>query len=117
MPKRFLVLAPRRLRTWKEESSHHLAYWLSNVSTLLFLLQRSLTHTLTSVFGRMAQGFLSSSAYFNINDLDVVRKVEAKYPVLRFKQQLQAYVEKIYGIIRDNMKKDLTYMLSICIQV
>ncbi|KAJ6824987.1 myosin-6-like [Iris pallida] len=108
----------------KEESSHHLAYWLSNVSTLLFLLQRSLTAganarkppTPTSLFGRMAQGFLSSSAYFNADGLDVVRQVEAKYPALLFKQQLQAYVEKIYGIIRDNMKKDLTYLLSICIQ-
>jgi len=46
-----------------------------------------------------------------------VREVEAKYPALLFKQQLTAYVEKIYGIIRDNMKKDMTSLLSLCIQV
>lgn len=48
---------------------------------------------------------------------DVVRPVEAKYPALLFRQQLTAYVEKIYGIIRDNLKKELSSFLSSCIQV
>jgi myosin-5 len=43
--------------------------------------------------------------------------VEAKYPALLFKQQLTAYVETIYGIVRDNFKKDLSPLLSSCIQV
>ncbi|XP_022874207.1 myosin-6-like [Olea europaea var. sylvestris] len=47
---------------------------------------------------------------------DKVCQVEAKYPALLFKQQLTAYVEKIYGIIRDNSKKDLSSLLSSCIQ-
>ena len=47
----------------------------------------------------------------------VVRQVEAKYPALLFKQQLTAYVEKMYGIIRDNVKKDLSSLLLSCIQV
>lgn len=54
-----------------EESNGHLAYWISNVSTLLVLLQKSLkapdTSAVqrrkppppTSFFGRMAQVFLS----------------------------------------------------------
>lgn len=52
-----------------------------------------------------------------VDELDIVQHVEAKYPALLFKQQLSAYVEKIYGIIRDNVKKDLTAILSLCIQV
>ncbi|RXH82609.1 hypothetical protein DVH24_036950 [Malus domestica] len=48
---------------------------------------------------------------------DLVRQVEAKYPTLLFKQQLTAYVEKIYGIVRDNLKKELSLHLSSCIQV
>ncbi|XP_050113527.1 uncharacterized protein LOC126591866 [Malus sylvestris] len=48
---------------------------------------------------------------------DLVRQVEAKYPTLLFKQQLTAYVEKIYGIVRDNLKKELSLHLSSCIQI
>ncbi|KAK9671716.1 hypothetical protein RND81_12G049800 [Saponaria officinalis] len=97
----------------------HLAYWLSNTSTLLFLLQRSLKASRdwkppqpTSFFGRMAQGFRSSANM----QIDIVRPVEAKYPALLFKQQLTAYVEKIFGIIRDNFKKEISPLLSSCIQ-
>ncbi|CAA6655402.1 unnamed protein product [Spirodela intermedia] len=112
-----------------EENNERLAYWLSNTSTLLFLLQRSLKAAgtggavprkkppqPTSLFGRMTQGFRSSSAYLEVDGADVVRHVEAKYPALLFKQQLTAYVEKIYGILRDNHKRDLTSLLSLCIQ-
>jgi myosin-5 len=65
------------------------------------------------------QGFRSSpsSANLPVPALDVVREVEAKYPALLFKQQLTAYVEKIYGIIRDNLKKEISSFLSSCIQV
>lgn len=65
------------------------------------------------------QGFRSSpsSANLPVPAGEVVRQVEAKYPALLFKQQLTAYVEKIYGIIRDNLKKELSSLLSLCIQV
>ncbi|KAH9785056.1 Myosin-6 [Citrus sinensis] len=115
-----------------EDDNDHMAYWLSNTSTLLFLLQRSLKAagasgatphkkppTATSLFGRMAMGFRSSPSSANLAAaaaLAVVRQVEAKYPALLFKQQLAAYVEKIYGIIRDNLKKELSSLLSLCIQ-
>ncbi|XP_017698241.2 myosin-8-like [Phoenix dactylifera] len=112
-----------------EENNVHLAYWLSNTSSLLFLLQRSLKAAgaagtvqhrkpppPTSLFGRMTQRF-HSSANLPVDELNVVvRQVEAKYPALLFKQQLTAYVEKIYGIVRDNVKKDLSSLLSSCIQ-
>lgn len=48
---------------------------------------------------------------------DDVRQVEAKYPALLFKQQLTAFLEKIYGMIRDNLKKEISPLLGLCIQV
>ncbi|KAJ1375698.1 P-loop containing nucleoside triphosphate hydrolase, partial [Sesbania bispinosa] len=114
-----------------QDDNDLMAYWLSNTSALLLLLEESLkSGTLTnatpsrkppnptSLFGRMTMGFLSSpsSAKLAAPPSEVVRKVEAKYPALLFKQQLTAYLEKIYGIIRDNLKKELTSVLALCIQ-
>ncbi|MCO5579730.1 hypothetical protein L7F22_033590 [Adiantum nelumboides] len=120
-----------------QENNDVLSYWLTNTSMLLFLLQRTLkasgagglsqqrrrTSSVT-LFGRMTQGFRSSPAsgglsFGNggvIGGLDSLRQVEAKYPALLFKQQLTAYVEKIYGMIRDNLKKEITPLLGLCIQ-
>ncbi|KAG8372794.1 hypothetical protein BUALT_Bualt12G0104000 [Buddleja alternifolia] len=108
-----------------EANTGYMAYWLSNTSTLLFLLEQTLKTTVstprkppqpTSFFGRMTQGFRSSSSvsHLSIGGLDGVCQVEARYPALLFKQQLTAYVEKIYGIIRDNTKKELSSLLSLC---
>ncbi|XP_019178687.1 PREDICTED: myosin-6-like [Ipomoea nil] len=112
-----------------QEDNEHMAYWLSNTSTLLFLIQKSLKpagatpsrkqQAPTSLFGRMTMGFRTSPSSVSIEAAAaalVVRQVEAKYPALLFKQQLTAYVEKIYGIIRDNLKKELGSLLSLCIQ-
>ncbi|MED6164722.1 Myosin-6 [Stylosanthes scabra] len=110
-----------------ENGNNLMAYWLSNTSALLFLLEQSLKSggasakkplNPTSLFGRMTRSFLSSPSSANIATpaFEVVRKVEAKYPALLFKQQLTAYLEKIYGIIRDNLKKELTPLLALCIQ-
>lgn len=119
-----------------QENNDVLAYWLSNTSTLLFFLQRTLKATgaagitpqrrrsSSTLFGRMAQGFRSSPSAMGlpfgtggmVAGLDSVRQVEAKYPALLFKQQLTAYVEKIYGIIRDNLKKEISVLLGLCIQ-
>ncbi|XP_055832914.1 myosin-6-like isoform X2 [Solanum dulcamara] len=111
-----------------QDSDDHMAYWLSNTSTLLLLIQKSLKpdsevgatptrkpQPATSLFGRMTMGFRSSSSDINLAG-GTAHQVEAKYPALLFKQQLTAYVEKIYGIIRDNLKKELGSLLSLCIQ-
>lgn len=63
------------------------------------------------------QSFRSSSVNLAISGLDTVRQVEAKQPALLFKLQLSAYVEKMYGIVRDNWKRDLASLLTSCIQV
>lgn len=120
-----------------QDNNDVLAYWLSNASTLLLLLQRTLKAGGTtgvapqhrrspsaSLFGRMTQSFRGTPQGVNlslINDdlgggVDILRQVEAKYPALLFKQQLTAYVEKIYGMIRDNLKKEISPLLGLCIQ-
>ncbi|KAL1203215.1 Myosin-14 [Cardamine amara subsp. amara] len=112
-----------------QDDNEHLAYWLSNTSTLLFMIQQSMKPTpqrkppvSTSLFGRMAMGFRSApssaetSAAAAAAAAAVIRPIEAKDPALLFKQQLTAYVEKIFGMIRDNLKNELQTLLSLCIQ-
>jgi myosin-5 len=107
------------------DSNEDLAYWLSNSSTLLIMLQKSLKaagttgtsplkrpQTQSSFLGRMV--FRSSNITV---DMDLVRQIEAKYPAFLFKQQLSAFVEGLYGMICDNLKKDLSSLLSYAIQV
>nr|TKV91368.1 hypothetical protein SEVIR_9G091500v2 [Setaria viridis] len=119
------------------ESSGELAYWLSTTSTLLCLLQNTLkassslrkgsNHSRTatgSLFSRMVQSARISSSGLGVTSgysgmvgrPDTASMVEAKYPAIRFKQQLTAYVEKIYGTIRDNLKKEISPFLTLCIQ-
>lgn len=50
-------------------------------------------------------------------DMDLVRQVEGKYPAFLFKQQLTAFVEGLYGMIRDNVKREVSSVLSHVIQV
>ncbi|KAH8520823.1 hypothetical protein H0E87_002035 [Populus deltoides] len=120
-----------------QENNDVLSYWLSNSSTLLLLLQRTLKasgaasltpqrrrSTSASLFGRMSQGLRGSPqnagfSFLNgrvLSGLDELRQVEAKYPALLFKQQLTAFLEKIYGMIRDNLKKEISPLLGLCIQ-
>ncbi|XP_023645044.1 myosin-5 isoform X2 [Capsella rubella] len=118
-----------------QENSDVLCYWLSNSATLLMLLQRTLKASATgsittprrrgmptSLFGRSFRGSPQSAGFPFMNGrvigggLDELRQIEAKYPALLFKQQLTAFLEKIYGMIRDKMKKEISPLLASCIQ-
>ncbi|XVF06361.1 hypothetical protein REPUB_Repub06bG0041500 [Reevesia pubescens] len=120
-----------------QDNNDILAYWLSNASTLLLLLQRTLKasgaagmtpqrrrSSSATLFGRMTQSFRVAPQGVNLSlmngginsGVETLRQVEAKYPALLFKQQLTAYVEKIYGMIRDNLKKEISPLLGLCIQ-
>ncbi|KAH6804802.1 Myosin family protein with Dil domain-containing protein [Perilla frutescens var. hirtella] len=121
-----------------QDNNEMLSYWLSNASTLLLLLQRTLKasgaagmaplrrrSSSATLFGRMSMShsFRGTPAGINISlsngqpgGVENLRQVEAKYPALLFKQQLTAYVEKIYGMIRDNLKKEISPLLGLCIQ-
>ncbi|KAG5117853.1 hypothetical protein JHK84_043966 [Glycine max] len=134
----FLLTKQRSLtdRQQSQEGIHDLAYWLSTTSTLLFYLQCTMKASNTTkavsrnrnspatLFGKMAQGLRSSSLGLGISSgysgmVDKTNdqsKVEAKYPAILFKQHLTAYVEKIYGMIRDSLKKEISPFLNLCIQ-
>ncbi|PKA47048.1 hypothetical protein AXF42_Ash011722 [Apostasia shenzhenica] len=103
-----------------------LPYWLSNTSALMCLLQRNLrsngflqTPNRRSVgsaglTGRMAQALRSPLKLMGHED--GISYVDAKYPAILFKQQLTACLEKIFGLLRDNVKRELSPLLSQCIQ-
>nr|GMD50605.1 myosin-17-like [Ipomoea batatas] len=110
-----------------EDNNDVLAYWLCNTATLLLWLQTlkvsgaaSLTpqqrrSSSASLFGRMSQ----SAGLSFLNGHVLGRLDEAKYhalAVLLFKQQLTAFLKKIYGLIRDNLKKEISPLLGLCIQ-
>ncbi|KAL6516153.1 hypothetical protein OROGR_019458 [Orobanche gracilis] len=117
-----------------QDNNDVLAYWLSNASTLLLLLQLTLKaggaagtapqhrrSPSATLFGRMTQSFRGTphGVHLSLSSDDsagTLRQVEAKYPALLFKQQLTAYVEKIYGMIRDNLKREISPLLGLCIQ-
>ncbi|XP_050376765.1 myosin-6-like [Argentina anserina] len=71
-----------------------------------------------SPYGRMTPVFLTSLPSANHPEPadEGVRQVEAKVPASLFKQQLATYVERIYGILGDNLKKELSSFLSLCSQ-
>ncbi|XP_062219503.1 myosin-17-like isoform X2 [Phragmites australis] len=108
-----------------------LAYWLSNLSTLTVLLQRSFKTTRTAISTPQRRRF-SSERIFHANQTSNaglaylsgqsvvgsggLPQVEAKYPALLFKQQLVDLIEKVYGMISDSVKKELNPLLELCIQ-
>ena len=116
------------------DNNAQLTYWLSNTFTLLHLLQRTLKTSSGGAGGR-AKRSGGGSIFERFNSrllasrtptkkegdsetpgIPGVRQVDAKYPAFLFKQQLTAFVEKIYGFLRDNMKKEITPQLGSCIQ-
>ncbi|CAI5933471.1 unnamed protein product, partial [Closterium sp. NIES-65] len=117
------------------KSMGRLAYWLSNTSCLLVLLQRTLKASGGGQAGpagrrKGAQGGGTSGRMAQMgpqmgyppspplpDGSSSLKLVEAKYPALLFRQQLTAYVEKVFGLIRDNLKRDISPILGQCIQV
>lgn len=114
------------------DSNETLAYWLSNSCTLLLLLQRTLKTTGSAALARQrrrpsslnspkenqAPGHPERSVSDGrlVGALTDISQVEAKYPALAFKQQLTALLEKVYGVIRHDLKKELSSLLGLCIQ-
>ncbi|XRB20861.1 myosin V [Pseudoscourfieldia marina] len=75
--------------------------------------------TALSPGGAAASPVIPGLAAFGIGGVTAsagMASVEAKYPALLFKQQLAAFAEKIYGMLRDNVKKEVTPLLTSCIQ-
>ncbi|CAN8247655.1 unnamed protein product [Cochlearia groenlandica] len=119
-----------------QDETRELTYWLTTSSTLLYLLQSTLKFSNTNnaasrrnrspraaLFGRLVQGMQSSSVGLEtssgysgmVGKSNDQQMIDAKYPALLFKQHLAAYVEKTYGMIRDNLKKEINPLLNLCI--
>mmetsp|Transcript_16539 Transcript_16539/g.49488 ORF Transcript_16539/g.49488 Transcript_16539/m.49488 type:complete len:1726 (-) Transcript_16539:622-5799(-) len=129
----------------QQENNACLGYWLSNTVTLLYLLQKNIkpasggTYTsraarspassrnffgkqgsFTSFFSRQGGPAGGAPAVDGVASIHGgaaggFRQVEAKYPALLFKQQLDAFVQKIFPMLRDNVKKEITSQLAACI--
>ncbi|KAL2896921.1 Myosin-15 [Bienertia sinuspersici] len=109
-----------------EDENDTLPYWLANASALLCILQRCLKSNSfmnaasnravgsAGLSGRFAQGLKTPMKFIGFDD--GASHVEARYPAILFKQQLTASVEKIFGLIRDNLKKEISPLLGVCIQ-
>ncbi|XP_057497407.1 myosin-11-like [Actinidia eriantha] len=90
----------------------HGAYWILKDSGSIFILSPSFEVERTSIFDRIVQKLLQPL----LGRLDDLQPVEAKYPALLFKQHLIAFLEKICGIIRDNLKKEISSLFGLHIQ-
>ncbi|ONK75079.1 uncharacterized protein A4U43_C03F13100 [Asparagus officinalis] len=108
-----------------------LPYWLSNASALLCLLLRNLrsngfpstpprqAEASKGLGGSIIQGgriMHGITSHKHSTSDDSLSHVDARYPAMLFKQQLTACLEKIFGLIRDNLKKEISPLLSLCIQ-
>ncbi|KAG8055649.1 hypothetical protein GUJ93_ZPchr0001g33025 [Zizania palustris] len=108
-----------------------LSYWLSSLSTLTVLLQRSFKTTRTAISTPQRRRFSSERIFHGSQTSNAglaylsgqsvagaagLPQVEAKYPALLFKQQLVDLIEKVYGMISDSVKKELNPLLELCIQ-
>ncbi|KAK8941651.1 hypothetical protein KSP40_PGU007477 [Platanthera guangdongensis] len=110
----------------ERENADILLYWLSNSSALLCLLQRNLRSNVSlktpnyrsggsfGLSGRMA--WVMKSPLKLTRAEDGISPVNANYPAILFKQQLASCLEKIFGLIRDNLKRELSPLLCQCIQ-
>ncbi|KAI5000062.1 hypothetical protein ZWY2020_004651 [Hordeum vulgare] len=114
-----------------EHDVRTLAYWLSNLSALTVLLQRSFKTTRTALSTPQRRRFPSERIFHTSQTSNAglaylggqsvvgatgLPQVEAKYPALLFKQQLVDLIEKVYGMISDSVKKELNPLLELCIQ-
>ncbi|KAG8072623.1 hypothetical protein GUJ93_ZPchr0006g45526 [Zizania palustris] len=114
------------LKVKEADDDDILPYWLSNTSALLCLLQKNLrsnglfatpsrrSNGPLGIGGKIVQTLRSPSKL--VGRGDTFAQVDARYPAILFKQQLTACVEKIFGQLRDNLKKEISPLLSVCIQ-
>jgi myosin-5 len=127
-----------------QEDNGRLSYWLSNTVALLYLMQTHIKPAASGGYGarlrqsgqQAARGLFGSAgkslsavlgravgqasplgdeASMHGGPVGGLRQVEAKYPALLFKQQLDAFVQRIFPMLRDNVKKEITPYLSSCI--
>ena len=122
-----------------QENNSQLGYWLTNTAALYYLMQRhtkpagtagenGITARLRFSGQQAAKGFLSyfgrsplksdvsdAASPEGVNDLSM--QFEARYPALLFKQGLGALVQTIFPGLRDNVKREISSHLSVCMNI
>ncbi|XP_078444494.1 protein OPAQUE1-like [Wolffia australiana] len=109
----------------KDTEEHNLmAYWLSNTSSLLCLLQSNIrfdafftspARAVSSSPG-LGKGRVLQDPKYRLKNYEESPLLDARYPAVLFKQQLTGCLEKIFGLIRDSVKSEITSLLAACIQ-
>ena len=109
-----------------QDNNEVLAHWLTNSVTLLALFRRFVrppsetgiqrrSRAPSGLFAFRSSMIFSRSPMPDSGSQSSQKQVEAKYPALLFKQQLDAFVQKIFSLLRDNIKKDIAPTLNHCI--
>ncbi|KAJ3702510.1 hypothetical protein LUZ61_006215 [Rhynchospora tenuis] len=99
-----------------ESEKDVLPYWLANASALLCLLQRNLRSSNSGTPILIGRALPAMKSTMMGGKEEHYPCIDARYPAMLFKQQLTACLEKIFGLIRDNLKKEISPLLSLCIQ-
>lgn len=121
------------------DDNDRLGYWLTNTAALYYLMQRhtkpagtagenGITARLRFSGQQAAKGFLSyfgrSPGKSSVSDSvtpregqDTLVQYEARYPALLFKQGLGALVQTIFPGLRDNIKREISSYLSVCMNI
>ncbi|KAM3405702.1 hypothetical protein ACQJBY_008301 [Aegilops geniculata] len=112
----------------KAQDNDMSAYWLSNSLTLLLLTERTLKTATedrfiprrgivtAKVFGSVFRRNQAAAGSHLIGGNGGLQKVRAKRPALLFKRNLRGFIEKVYGMIRDNLVKEISPLLGCCIK-
>ncbi|XP_019097387.1 PREDICTED: myosin-17 [Camelina sativa] len=91
------------------DDNNVLAYWLSNSATLFCLLKRTFTSATITPSSRVKKLQILSLSFF-------VFCICLNVPASGFKQQLIDFIEKVYAMIRDNLKKEIFPLFEFCKQ-
>ena len=99
-----------------------LAYWLTNAVSLLHLLKTYVKPTTGSPTKRRHSTDdhhhprnRTSEEEEAVPGQNGANKVQANYPAMLFKQHLDAFVQKIFPMLRDNVRNEISLHLSYCI--
>ena len=122
-----------------QDDNEGLGYWLTNTAALYYLMQRhtkpagtagenGITARLRFSGQQAAKGFLSyfgrspgkvgsSDGATPRDSQDSMVQYEARYPALLFKQGLGALVQTIFPGLRDNIKREISTYLGVCMNI
>lgn len=125
----------KEIENHQDENSKS-GYWLTTTACLFYLMQKytkpagengitarlknsgqQAAKGLLAYFGRSPIRIANGDASVRGGSVGIAVQFEAKYPALLFKQQSGALVQKLFHMLRDNVKKEIQGCLNSCINV